>query len=88
MDKVVTFRMKPSALEKWMHQNRVEHTGAFVEGCLLDSFVLSCKRGFAAVYAHVVNEWVSDYIVEFEAGEAKTVWKRWYEFQERSEKSA
>lgn len=32
-----------------------------------------------------LNEWSSDYIVEFEPGPAQTVWRRWYEFDERNE---
>ena len=42
-DQVLTFRLRPSELGKWMHQNRAEYTGDSVEGCLLDSFVLTCK---------------------------------------------
>lgn len=83
-DRVLTFRLHPSELEKWMHQNRAEYTGDAVEGCLLNSFVLTCKRGFAAVYEHYLTEWTSDYLVEFQAGDAKDVWKRWFEFVERS----
>ena len=30
------FSISPKGLEKWMHQNRAEYTGAFVEGTLLD----------------------------------------------------
>lgn len=83
-DRVLTLRFRPSELEKWMHQNKAQHTGACVEGCLLDNFVLACKRGFAAVYERYVNEWTSEYRVEFEQGAALEVWRRWYEFEERS----
>lgn len=81
---VVRFALSPSAFEKWMHQNKAEYTGCFVAGCLLDNFVVETKRGFAAFYEHYLNEWSSDYIVEFEPGPAQTVWRRWYEFESLS----
>lgn len=86
--KIVRFRLDPRGLEKWMHQNRAEYTGDFQEGCLLDNFVVMTKRGFAAVYEHVVNSWTSDYLVEFEPGPAQRVWRRWYAFEERRERDA
>ena len=79
---MTTFRIGPADLEKWMHQNEAEYTGAFAPGCLLDNFVLACKRGFAAFYEHYLNCWSSDYLVEFEPGPAQGVWKNWYEFEE------
>lgn len=82
---MVRFKISPSNLKKWLHQNKAENTGEFVEGSLLDNFVVSCKRGFAAVYERYVNPWVSEYLVEFQAGSAPDVWKRWFEFAERSE---
>ncbi len=85
---MTVFKISPANLEKWMHQNQAKYTGAFVEGTLLDNFVLICKRGFAAVYERYVNPNMSEYLVEFETGTAQGVWKRWYEFEERSEKSA
>lgn len=78
------FFISPQGLKKWMHQNRADYTGAFVEGTLLDNFVIACKRGFAAVYEHCLNEWSSDYRVEFDLGAAQEVWNRWYRFEERS----
>lgn len=68
-------------MEKWMHQNGASYTGTMVEGCLLDNFVLVCRRGFAAVYEHYLNCWSSNYLVEFEPGAAQNVWERWYQFE-------
>lgn len=79
---VKSFRLGQKELDKWMHQNKAEYTGAFVEGRLLDNFVLACKRGFAAVYEHYLNEWCSDYLIEFQVGAAQDVWKKWYGFEE------
>ena len=72
---MMEFSISSKGLEKWMHQNRAEYTGAFVEGTLLDNFVIACKRGFAAVYES------SDYRVEYETGAAQKVWSRWYQFE-------
>lgn len=79
---VTRFRLGSTELKKWMHQNKAEYTGDCVEGCLLDNFVLACKRGFAAVYEHTLNCWTSDYIVEFAPGAALEVWKNWYCFKD------
>ncbi len=75
-----TFLIAPRDLPKWIRQNRAEYTGDFAEGCLLDNFVLSCRRGFAAVYEHYLNCWSSDYLIEFEPGPAPGVWHGWNEF--------
>ena len=75
------FYIAPKKLEKWMHQNGASYTGTMVEGCLLDNFVLICKRGYAAVYEHYLNCWNSDYLVEFEPGAAQEVWRQWYQFE-------
>lgn len=76
-----TFYMNCAELDKWIHQNRAQYTGDFVDGCLLDNFVLSCKRGFAAVYEHYLNPGQSNYRVEYGVGDAKKVWERWYQFE-------
>ena len=76
------FYLEPVNLQKWMHQNAAEYTGDFVEGCLLDNFVLICRRGFAAVYESFVNPNMSRYRVEFERGAAQEVFARWYAFEE------
>lgn len=81
---VTRFRICSTDMESWIRQNQAEYTGAMVEGCLLNNFVLACNGGFAAVYEHYINEWTSDYLVEFEPGAAQTVWKRWCEFEKRS----
>lgn len=80
---VTCFRLEPGpAFHKWRHQNSAEFTGDYVEGCLLDSFVMSTRRGFAAFYENYVNEWTSDYYVEFQAGAAQDVFSNWYKFEE------
>jgi hypothetical protein len=80
---ITCFRLEPgAAFEKWARQNGAEYTGDYVEGCLLDSFVVATRRGYAAFYEHYVNEWTSDYLVEFQAGAAQTVFSNWYKFEE------
>ena len=74
---------KVNDVEKWMHQNKAEHTGAFFEGCLLDNYVLACKRGFCAVYERYVNPNMSEHIYEFapykHPRECKELWDDFYE---------
>lgn len=48
------FGISPKYFEKWFSQNQGEYTGDFVEGVLLDSFVIATKRGFAAVYEKIM----------------------------------
>lgn len=62
---VTTFQIGIADMNKWIHQNNAEYTGDFVDGVLADSFMLSCKRGTAAIYEHYVNEWSSNYLVLF-----------------------
>ena len=82
-EKVTKFYIDSNNLEKWIHQNNAEYTGAFYEGCLLDNFVLVTDKGFAAVYEHYVNCWTSDYYVEYQKGAAQKVWKKWYDFEKK-----
>ena len=73
-------RCDPKFLETWLKQNEAECTGDFVEGVLLDSFMVWTKRGVAAVYEHFLNAWSSDYMIDFEPGDGKKVWENWYTF--------
>lgn len=80
---MTAFYIEPGeAFEKWMHQNEAEYTGDYVEGVLLDSFVVQTKRGTAAVYESFVNPNASRYYIEFQAGyRARRVWSNWYKFE-------
>ena len=76
---------------RWMHQNKAQYTGAYVEGVLVDSFVVETKRGIAAIYEHALNEWTSNYYVEFtdykngfKNGEVDKIWSNWYAFEEKA----
>ena len=71
-------------MNTWLHQNKAE-TADFREGCLLDNFIVWTKRGVAAIYEHCLNSWSSDYLVEFEPGDAPNVWERWEAFIEAYE---
>ena len=82
---VTCFRINPgAAFEKWMYQNGAEYAGDYVEGCLLDNFVVSTRRGFAAVYENYVSEWASDYYIEFQPGAAQDVFSNWYKFEKEA----
>ena len=49
------FDIDPKYFGKWFHQNEAKYTGDFVEGVLLDNFVIATKRGFAAIYEKPLN---------------------------------
>ena len=79
---IKTFILNPRNLEKWLYQNKAENTGDFVEGCLLDNWVVMTKRGFAAIYEKYVNPNQSEYLIEWETGPAQNVFSHWYDFEE------
>ena len=81
------FYISPKNMNIWINQNKAE-TLECVEGCLLDSFIVGTKRGYAAIYEHYLNAWSSDYLVEFEAGNAPNVWRRWDDFRARCEEES
>lgn len=74
------FLLDPAALEKWMHQNKAIYTGDFLEGCLLDNFIVSTRRGYAAIYEKYINPNKSGYYIEFEAGTAAAIFNNWERF--------
>jgi len=84
------FYIAPADLEKWIYQNDASYTGMFVEGCLLDSFVLECRRGFAFVYEHFLNTWSSNYRVVFipyrigKRPEFDRAFAEWFEFASKA----
>ena len=81
--------LNPSAINKFMHQNNAEYTGDFVEGSLLDNFIISCKRGFIAVYEKYVNPNSSEYLFKFAAYKNKEdvdcLFSEFIEFERASE---
>lgn len=85
------FYLNAGSLSRWMHQNKAQYTGAYVEGVLVDSFVVETKRGVAAIYEHALNEWTSNYCIEFtdykngfKNGEVDKIWSDWYAFEEKA----
>lgn len=62
---VKEFYLNPAQFEKWKHQNAADYTDDYFPGCLLDNFVLSCRRGYAFLYEHYVNSNMSNYHVKF-----------------------
>ena len=83
---VTLFELSPGKeFDRWMQQNGAEYTGDYVEGVLLDSFIVATRRGYAAFYEHYVNTWTSDYYVEFQPGAAQDVFSAWYEFEAAAE---
>lgn len=87
--KITTFYLRGGKdFEKWVYQNKAEYSGNYVEGCLLDNFIMVTKRGFAAFYEVPCTTWTSKYRVEFQKGAAQDVWRKWYEFEDAAEREA
>ena len=87
---VTKFRIRPEEVGKWEHQNRAEYAGPFVEGVLLDSYVLACKRGWCFVYARSAaagwSSWHEYKFAAYKDDEAcKQLWDEWYELERWAE---
>lgn len=82
------FYMDPDFLDMWMKQNDACILDA-ADGCLLDNMLVEVKRGYAAIYEHGLNEWSSNYYVEFQATKAaKEVFDNWFAFYDARRESA
>jgi hypothetical protein len=89
---ITSFYLDAHDFGKWSEQNKAVFSGAYVEGVLLDSFVMETKRGYAFFYEHYLNSCSSDYAVFFipyEAGkqhkkEYDSLWSEWFEFEEKA----
>lgn len=57
-------------LEKWMVQNDTEYTGDFIEGTLLDNFLIWTRRGMAIITECFENCWSSSYLVRWSKDES------------------
>ena len=75
-------------INTWIRQNDGETVDA-VEGCLLDNFVVACRRGWAFVYEHFVNAWSSNYLVIFvpykDEAACRAAWDEWEVFRDSVE---
>lgn len=83
---ITKIRLSSTELEKWLHQNHAVCVGDYVEGCLLDNFVVMTKRGHAAIYEQYLNSNSSGYYIEWEQGPAQEVYRNWYRFEESAER--
>ena len=68
--------LDPSRLQEFCEKNQVGEQIDSFEGTLLDGFI-------AAFYPHYLNEWSSDYYVEYGYGDARNVWYNWNKFMEQ-----
>lgn len=74
------YLLNPDALDMWLHQNGSNEIIDFREGCLLDSFIISTKRGTAAIYERYCTSWTSNYRIEWEKYPSDKVWENWEKF--------
>lgn len=56
-------------LDKWLKQNDAEIIDV-IEGCLIDSYLISTKRGTAAIMETYVNPWTSKHTLYFSTDSA------------------
>ena len=79
---MTAFKLNPFQYEKWIHQNKAFVTD-IVEGCLLDSVLVQCSGGVAAMFETALNDWSSCFTVYFarygSEGE-NTVYNMWDTF--------
>ena len=73
-------------LERFIKNNHAEYTGCYIEGSLIDNFVMSTSKGYAAFYESHRNEWTSWWRVEYQTGFAQDMWRHWYEFEGQMER--
>lgn len=73
-------------LETWVKQNNGEYIDC-IEGCLLDNYVIACKRGTAFIYEKYLNCWSSTYYCYFvpENASKETLNGCWDEFEQLRE---
>lgn len=75
---VQTFRTNTAGLNKFIQEHNAEYTGDFVDGTLLDNFMLGCDNGYAAVFEIALTCWTSCYEIQYQEGKATDVWNEWY----------
>lgn len=79
---MTVFKLGSVEYEKWLHQNCGE-VSDIVEGCLIDSVLVDCKRGVAAMFETYQNSNSSVYTVYFaryDSEDEKTVYNMWDTF--------
>lgn len=65
---ITVFRISAKHLDKWLEQNKYNSNVDYIDfadGCLLDNYIVSCKRGTAFIFESYVNSQCSDYTIYF-----------------------
>ena len=70
-----TYEYRGFNIDKIIAQNDGEVIDC-IEGCLLDSLLVECKRGLMAIMETYVNPWVSKYTIYFSKNRDE-VWTLW-----------
>lgn len=83
---VTVFRIDADILEAWTNQNG-GITADVLEGCLIDSVLISTRRGWAIALEHYVTSWTSDYYMIFQPGAAPDVIELWEDMLYRREQA-
>ena len=78
-EKITKLLIEPASLDKWLSQNDGEIINC-VEGVLQDNYLVSTRRGIAAIYEHPLNCWSSVLRIEYQAGTGSDVFEGWDRF--------
>lgn len=82
--KITVLRLHGLNLDAWTRQNRGEYVDC-IEGCLNDSFLIACRRGYAVAAETYVNEWSSAHTIYFQPYPAQDVLAKWEKMLEADE---
>lgn len=83
-ESVIDCYMTLSQLEKWVNQNKGEYIDC-MEGSLIDSVVISCKRGIAWAMEEYLNSNSSIYHVYYSKESNDQLWDEWEKRKEAFE---
>lgn len=83
---VTVFRLDADHLEAWTEQNG-GITADILDGCLIDSCLISTRRGWAVAVENFVSSWTSDYYIIFQAGDGADVLDFWEDMIYRREQA-
>lgn len=68
--------LRSMSIDTWIKQNKGEIID-IIEGCLLDTYLIECKRGYAIAREHYLNNCSSTHKITWQAGSAPDIWEIW-----------
>ena len=86
-ENMTVLKLRSLELDTWTRQNKGEYLDC-IEGCLTDSFLIACRRGYAVAAETYVNEWSSTHTIYFQPFPALDVLEMWDRMTEDDAQSA